>query len=340
MKIKNIEKKIKRMLLIINTFNKKQWFVVSLISTTSGVWFSLILNFWGNDLKLTYHEGDNIEFTLLGAVLTTIAISWSCISIMAQRYSEYHNNNLGIDTDLISKAETIYETLENSITSINEKIVSEKIAYVDKIKMAQKSFPKIYVKPCVHLNEISNQLRSVLSKLLTTKEYNIREKDIVVNIFYKFCCLDNVWHRSNNGQQQRGIATRDLTHNNTTFSQCLASNENYVYYHNKKEAYNAKHYVPDELDGMPNEPHYLEGSILCRKFSIISNDNTYIDIVVAIATYGKKFSRYDDEETQNTISYNIKHNILNEYEPLIKDALCDLYIQQEHEIQRASNATT
>lgn len=161
-----------------------------------------------------------------------------------------------------------------------------------------------------------------------------------MNIYYRFCNLDNQWHRSKSGKQEKGLATRDLTTGNTAFSQCLSSKDNYVYYHSKKAAYDMQCYVPDELDGREGEPHYLEGSILCKRFSVICNDNKYIDIVVAISTYGKKFSKYEDEETQNIISYNIKNNILNEYEPLIKDALCDLYIQQEYEKQQKQNATS
>lgn len=176
--MKKLEKAIKKFLLKINAFNQKQWFAVSLFTTTAGIWFSLVLNFWGNDLNLIYYENNQVKFTLLGIILTLVTISWSLISMMAQRYNEYHNSNLGIDIDLVSKTETIYETVENSITSINEKNVSEKIAYVDEIKKIGGNFPEIYVKPCVELNAIIVQMREVLSKLLTTKKHNIRTKTL------------------------------------------------------------------------------------------------------------------------------------------------------------------
>lgn len=42
----------------------------------------------------------------------------------------------------------------------------------------------------------------------------------------------------------------------------------------------------------------------------------------SISTYGKQFTKEDDD----IVSYNIKNNVLSEYEPLIKNVLCDLYV--------------
>lgn len=82
--------------------------------------------------------------------------------MIAQKYDDY--NNLRIGYDMVSKTETIYETSENSITSINEKNVAEKPAYVDKIIKYRAAFSKIYTNPYSELNEIIAQKRAVLSK--------------------------------------------------------------------------------------------------------------------------------------------------------------------------------
>lgn len=339
-KVKQVAQLVRRILLKINEFNQRQWFIFSLISTTSGIWFSLILKFWGEELKLISYQGDKMELTKLGLVLTLVTVMWSFLSISAQRYNDYHNSNLGISVDMVSKTETIYETIEKSIYDINEENVSRKILYVDKLLREHKPFPQIYSSPCLELQRINSEIRKVLSKLLTTRQHNLKEEDMVVNIYYCFCNLDNEWHRADSSRPEKGLTISRLLNEESTFSECLKAEDNYAYHHSKKEAYENHCYIPDETDGTPGTPYYMNGSILCRKFSVINKGKEFINCVVAISTYKKKFSKQEDEITKNNISYNIKNNILNEYEALIKDALCDLYIYEQNKIDSVAVENT
>lgn len=87
------------------------------------------MDFGGNELILTCYKNDEVKITHLGITLTIIIALRPFISMIAQKYDDY--NNLRIGYDMVSKTETIYETSENSITSINEKNIAEKPAYVD-----------------------------------------------------------------------------------------------------------------------------------------------------------------------------------------------------------------
>lgn len=103
----------------------------------------------------------------------------------------------------------------------------------------------------------------------------------------------------------------------------LNSTQTFVFYNDKEKAKEEKHYLPDSEDIY--EKSKIVGSIACFKYDV-SNEQTYVRFVVSIASYGKRFSKTDDEESIQNIANNFTHNIMPEYEMLIKSAFCDLYI--------------
>ena len=120
---------MRKVLIKINKFNQSQWLIVSIITTTSGIWFSFILNFFGNALHLTkINETGKPSLTIIGLLLTIATIGWSLISLISQRYCDYHNKNLGISQENLGNTETVYSSLNNSTTAIIEKGVLQKPA--------------------------------------------------------------------------------------------------------------------------------------------------------------------------------------------------------------------
>ncbi|MBR2477123.1 MAG: hypothetical protein IKB50_03190 [Clostridia bacterium] len=315
---------IKKALKWINGFNKKQWLFVSIFTTTSGVWFSLVLNFWGNSLNLTRINSDGSrEFTLLGAALTLATIIWSMLSYASQRYCEYHASNLKIDEETVNQTETMYETVGSGVANVFEDVVSNKISYIDNLENGVEKIPKqIFTKPCNELKRITEEICKNLSKLLSYKEYNIKERDISVNLFYKFQYQCDQWHRIDSSRNETGMTINELFSDGTTIHECLNSPTKFVYYHSKEDAKNANHYIPVHLDEYDNKKK-LKGSIVCYEVVVYKGDLEYIDCMISISTYRKKFSNKEDGDI---IAYNIKNNILSEYIPLIKSALCDLYV--------------
>ena len=92
----------------------------------------------------------------------------------------------------------------------------------------------------------------------------------------------------------------------------LNSTQTFVFYNDKEKAKEEKHNLPDSEDIY--EKSKIVGSNACFKYD------------VSIASYGKRFSKTDDEESIQNIANNFKHSIMPEYEMLIKSAFCDLYI--------------
>ena len=90
----------KKSLIKLHEWVQKKWLIVSIIMYTSSVWFSLILNFFGEKFNLieTDANGKN-QFTILGIILTIIVVIFSCLLVMAQRYYEY--NHLKKPTEIL-----------------------------------------------------------------------------------------------------------------------------------------------------------------------------------------------------------------------------------------------
>lgn len=320
-------KLLKKILKAINDFNQKQWLLVSIITTTIGIWFPFIVGFLGEKLHLIYiDDSGNKQFTILGIFLTLMSIIWSLLSSLSQRYYDYRVGRLGITEENIDNTENVYCTLNFSNASIVEKGVSAKLKCIDKLYTKSINMVNYPVKkPCETLTFIISEITSTLSKLLTSKSYNVREHDLNVNIYYRFPLDQDVsWHRAHNIKQEKGLKIEELLSPNSTFFQAMNSTQKYAFYNDKHEAYLNNRYIPDSEDIRIKGK--IEGSIACFIYSLSENGNKYIEFMVTIATYGKKFSKKNSEDENQNIAYNLKKNVFAEYEMLIKSALADLYI--------------
>ena len=329
---------LKKILKAVNNFNQRQWLWVSIITTTTGIWFPFVIGFFGEKLHFVYvNDSGDKQFTVLGAVLTLLSIVWSLLSSLSQRYYDYRVEKLGITEENIDNTENVYSTLNFSSVSIVERGVSAKLKCIEQLyngNINTVAFP--IKKPCETLTFIISEITSTLSKLLTSKSYNLRERDICVNIYYHFPLdQDTSWHRAHNIKQEKGLKIEELLKPNSTFCEAMYAPQKYAFYNDKNEAYLKNHYIEDSEDIKINNK--IEGSIACFLYSISENGNTYIEFMVTIATYGKKFSKKNSEEENQNIAYNLKKNVFAEYEMLIKSALADLYIT--HLLAKTNNQT-
>ncbi len=317
---------IRKFLLKINDINQKQWLICSIFTTTIGVWYSLILNFFGTYLYLVrIDEYGNKSFTWLGLTLTILTVGWSLLSLASQRYSEHHNRNLGATSEALSNTDTLYETINESVCSIIENGIDEKLEYIEALTQNKINDSRPIKKPCVTIKKITAEITHILSKLLTTKKVNIREKDLHVNVFYRFPNDEHSqWHIADSVSQENGLTLKELEAPDTTMSEAINSKTNYVCYNDKNVAFELNHYVPDNEE--VRRDGKIVGSIACFFFKIRRHDITYVEFVLTLATYGKRFTDSKDARAAENIAYNLKNNIFSEYETLLKSALLDLYI--------------
>lgn len=90
----NMIKCLKKLLIRLHEWVQKKWLIVSVLMSTSSIWFSLILSFWGEKLHFIVTDASGKrQFTFLGAILTILVVGFSCLLAMAQRYYEYSKLN-------------------------------------------------------------------------------------------------------------------------------------------------------------------------------------------------------------------------------------------------------
>lgn len=93
----NMIKCLKKLLIRLHEWVQKKWLIVSVLMSTSSIWFSLILSFWGEKLHFIVTDASGKrQFTFLGAILTILVVGFSCLLAMAQRYYEY--SSLGVNS--------------------------------------------------------------------------------------------------------------------------------------------------------------------------------------------------------------------------------------------------
>ena len=318
---------LRKLLTKINKINQNQWLICSIFTTMSGMWFSLILGFFGSSLCLTkINENGDKVFTILGGILTLVTVGWSLLSLIAQRYCEYHNKNIGISQENLENSETFFNSLNSSSANIIEKGVTAKLAYVERVLQTKSTTMPTYPikKPCETLSNITCEMAQTLSKLLSYKKYNVRYQDLFVNIYYSFPQEnDQQWYKAHSVRSENGLSIEELLKPNTAFFEALNSNKNYVYYNDKEMAIEQNHYVPDPDDIRKNKN--VIGSIACYLYEIKRNSKVYIKFMITLSSYGKKFSKINSDD-DNVTAINLKRCFFPEYEMLIKSALTDLYI--------------
>lgn len=309
----------------INNFNQQRWFIFSLLTTTSGIWFSFILTFFGEPLHLIIvDENNKRSFTFWGIVLTVITIGWSLISMIAQRYCEYHNRKIEITEEDLGETETFYQTINNSSFNILEEQIFEKISYIEQCQNDSSFLSNQPYKPCQILKTTSSEMIQALSKLLVSASHPIKEKDLYTDIFYSFPLLENEkWHHADNKRSRRGLNFKDMLKENSTFYEAINSTAGFAFYNDKNEAYKNNHYIKDKSDII--KKGRIEGSIGCFCYTV-EKDDVYIKFVITLASYGKRFAK-KESEVENILK-NLRTVVFPEYELLIKNALCDIYIEQ------------
>ena len=88
---------MKQHLIKLHEWIQNRWLIVSIFMSSSSIWFSLILTFWGEKLHLIVNENNQKNFTFLGLILTIAIVLFSALLIIAQRYYEYYTLNTSRD---------------------------------------------------------------------------------------------------------------------------------------------------------------------------------------------------------------------------------------------------
>lgn len=325
----SISNYIKQKFIAIHKWNQKKWLIIPIITSTIGVWFSLILSYMGQDLYLVTVINNNRSLTWLGWTLTGVVVLFSTIFVIAQRVYEYEELNNNRDKMKL-KVFNVTNTAFNDLCDI--KFAALK-AQIKDIKSGIYEAPQVIGNPKEQLKHIIKSLNGSLCTILSYGDYKMRNDEMYVCLHYNFPEEDKEWYLAESIFAETNISNEELMGENSSFNKVLKSKEDLLFFNSKEEARKQGSYVPDSEDQY-DEQHNLKGSIACYRIQIIHNNIPYINAVLSFVTYSKDFVNKNDNKAINTVKYNIKENILSVYKKRISIELCLLYVMKLREIQK------
>lgn len=261
----NMIKCLKKLLIRLHEWVQKKWLIVSVLMSTSSIWFSLILSFWGEKLHFIVTDASGKrQFTFLGAILTILVVGFSCLLAMAQRYYEYSKLNNDKDKRKLVVLENV--DIETNKICDNKYITLKKRLW--KIKNGQiVDIPQIVSNPCEQLKHILDKMNNCLCKLLYQKEYSINSDELYISLYYNFPMENNVWRQADSLSPEKGLTIDELMDEKSTFSKVLSSKEPFLFYNSKEQARKLDSYIRDGEDRI-NENDELKGSIACYRIVV------------------------------------------------------------------------
>ncbi len=320
--IKKFNQKIKNILIKIHQWEQKQWLIVSIFLSTVSIWFSLVLNFWGEDLKLVVTDSNGkSSFTFLGSLITLIIVCFSSLFVLAQKYYEYYKLNSDTDKRKLFVLE--------QVSLATNKICDNKFITLKKQIFDLKNYnigivPKIVSKPDEQIKHIIEKMNNCLCKLLT----GFREDELYISLYYNFPKEKNdLWSLADSLSPEKGLSITDLLNGHSTFNKVLTIKENFLFYNSKEYARRCEAYISDSEDRV-DENNNLKGSIACYRIVIEERNQILIKAVISISTYNKRFVDSNDKNIIDNTKYNIEEHILKQFAKRINIELCLLYLSK------------
>lgn len=225
-------------LIRLHSWLQARWFIVSFVLWCSGLWFSLILTFFGEDLHfIAYNDKGKRILTPLGLTLTILVIAWTFLITIAQRYAE-HSQRKNADAKIKNEL-TI--CVNRSVGNICNNKYNTLISLIDDIEFGRARPKPIISRPCDQLKSITREIAdAIISILSVNNKSSIDYNDLYVSILYKF--KGEKWKQTYSHMPERGLSLSEVTtKNGTTFHQAFdANNKNeengYSFWVSKQEA--------------------------------------------------------------------------------------------------------
>lgn len=312
---------IKKIAEIVSNFFKVHWFWYTIILAIPTAWFSIILPFWGTQLKLYNNSGLTISGNIISVVLVVLFI---VLVFLNNWYSSMSEK--GKLEELQGEIDYLGTITENVDNICDEKYDQLRRVIVD-VKSGNNDCPRIVTHPGNQLKRIIAGITGCLVKFMETPGNRYRFGDFLVSIAYNFPEDSDSW------EWVDGMVEKDLTLEellgpgcDSTFRHLMDTQEPY-YFNNKKEEAKREHCYyynkQDELNLQNGEP---VGSIFCYNFKIKKGKMVYVDAYLSISTNRKRFSVDDKKICKNTRD-NMVSLVRDSFGKRIGIELCLLYLE-------------
>lgn len=315
----------------INNFFKKHWFWYTIIIAIPAAWFSVILPFGGEFLKL---QNDN--------KITSVGIIISCILVISVSIIVFLNNWYASKSE-VGKLEKLQGEIEylGIITENVDRICDEKYDQlritIFNIKSGDSEPPKIVTKPSNQLKRIVTGITGCLVKFIASPGHDYNFKDFLVSIAYNFPGEKHSWEWVD-GMLERDLSLDELLlpECHSTFKYLMESHQPYYFNNRKEDAKREHRYHYNKQDELNEETGEPVGSIFCYNFKIKKGKTTYVDAYLSISTNKKRFSIDDEVVCKNTRD-NMISLVKESFGRRIGIELCLLYLEYQKNKYNASD---
>lgn len=314
------------------------WIVSLFLVKLSGVWFSLVLAFFGNGW-LTENSEKGRYLTALGWILTVVVLLLNLGMSMIDRYCEIHTKDKEELVKITAERDLLVE-VNSSVDTICKNKLHTQLHEIENVMRCGQLAPLIYTNPCRQIQNILDELSRSISFLISDKTHRFDKSEIHTNLICNFPFSDrSTWY---NIDEYSASVSNVITNKKSTFVYLLDAERPYVFFNDKQEAFGKGHYYPtdlDEVDGNGN----LKGSIGFFLLTFRNSSGEYIKAVLTIATYkrhivdenellktlGKKVDTQKViKDACDTLAYNINSSLVDNYRNRIGIELCNYYMQR------------
>ena len=283
-----------------------RWILSALILTAGAYWF-IFLQFLGQTLKLMNATN---QLTPWGHVITWPLFAGSLVFAIAKSLGDNWNNVAQ------SKAQTVMGTLLDCVNAVTTDKLIRFDEYIASHQKGEKltTFADI-TEPRKQVISNLNNMQSALSKL-----FDIPPDKIGLSVIYR-PGSDQPWEWLYARNTDDDLTLEEVTENpQSTFNQLLRSDDDTLFYPNKKIGMADQKYVQGRKDAR----HANEGSVLCRNIGF-GKDGSRFQAVLSITTYGERLCDPEDHGSQ----HKINNVILDAFVTRLRLELGLLYMKEQ-----------
>ena len=272
------------------------------------IWFPIVITLMGESLKLADSQG---MLTQIGWIITIFVHAMTAAIAVISRQ----------DVMLFKSQDDnfrIYEHLVKSLDDLCDSNYDRILTYVREGKVSLNAMYENTINPIEQLKDITREIKECLSEIV-----NVGNNDVVVSMAYNFPEFNSEWKWVDDKYVDGGLGIQKLMSScHSTFYQIANNKADYLFFNDKKVAYQKKCYIYDKKDRNGE----VEGSIICMKIPVKINDADVAYIILSISTYGVKICEDSKEEIVGDIISNI---ILKRFNKRIRIELIYLYANEK-----------
>ncbi len=182
----NEGKKVKKILEGSHKFHKKHWVAFLFFEKLAGVWFSLVITFWGNSLYLTKDNGSGqFSLTFFGVLVTIGILCFNLYFVVAERYYELYNEDAKEKLKL-SAEKDLYEKVSGSFNSICRLKMDSQLQHIKDLYNGPIRAESVFTNPNKQLKNIADQFIDNVAFLSSDQSYRHEKGDFLINVSYCF----------------------------------------------------------------------------------------------------------------------------------------------------------